>query len=59
MKEFGDAAPVYDYLASLDEGEFRKVSSYNAILSWEKVLSGVKEELGKRLGSKKSREGTT
>ena len=55
LKEFGDAAPVYDYLASLDEGEFRKVSSYNAILSWEKVLSGVKEELGKRLGSKKSR----
>ena len=54
MKEFGDAAPVYDYLASLDEGEFRKVSSYNAILSWEKVLSGVKG-LGKRLGSKKSR----
>jgi TolA-binding protein len=39
-------------VAGLD-GKFQKDASYAAILSWEKVLSGVKETLGRKIGEGK------
>lgn len=52
LKQFGLAAPVYDMVSGV-EGKFQKDAAYASILSWEKVLSGVKETLGRRINEGK------
>lgn len=50
LKEFEKAAEQYAMVAAAKpDGEFAKHSAYTAILAWEKVLSGDKEELGKKI----------
>lgn len=54
LKEFEKAAEQYGLVAAANEkGEFAKAASYTAILAWEKVLSGDKEELGKKITESK------
>ncbi|MED5464302.1 MAG: tetratricopeptide repeat protein [Myxococcota bacterium] len=52
LKQFEEAAVQYDMVASI-EGEYRKPASYTSVLAWEKVASGVKETLGKRITERK------
>ncbi len=50
LKQFEEAATQYAKVTeSNPKGEFAKPAAYTAILAWEKVLSGVKEELGKKI----------
>lgn len=50
LKEFEAAAAQYASVVNENRnGEFTKAAAYAAVLSWEKVVSGVKEELGERI----------
>jgi TolA-binding protein len=50
LKEFDAAAAQYDQVVASDrKGEFARHAGYAAILAWEKVVSGVKEEVGTRI----------
>jgi TolA-binding protein len=50
LKQFEEAAEQYSgVVASNPKGEFVKPAAYTAILAYEKVASGVKEELGKKI----------
>jgi tetratricopeptide (TPR) repeat protein len=50
LKEFQAAAEQYGkVVAENPKGEFVKPAAYTAILAWEKVYSGVKEEVGKKI----------
>ncbi|MBI5508782.1 MAG: tetratricopeptide repeat protein [Deltaproteobacteria bacterium] len=54
LKEFEDAGVEYGkVVAENAKGEFVKPAAYTAILAWEKVYSGVKEEVGKKIEEKK------
>ncbi len=53
LKEFEPAAEQYGLVVAADKkGEFVKPAAYNAILAWEKVASGAKETLGKKIEEK-------
>ena len=52
LKQFDEAALEYDRIAKA-EGEYRKPAAYTAVLAWEKVASGVKETLGKRINERR------
>ncbi len=53
LKEFAAAAPQYDKVVEQDAaGEFAKLAAYNAILSYEKVVEGAKEEASGRIDEK-------
>ena len=48
LKQFDLAAVQYDMTAAKD-GKFQKDAAYASILSWEKVLSGVKETVSGKI----------
>ncbi len=50
LKQFQEAAEAYARVVSeRPKGEFTKNAAYTAILAWEKVMSGEKETLGKKI----------
>jgi TolA-binding protein len=50
LKQFQEAAEQYGVVVEANaKGEFIKQAAYTSILAWEKVASGVKEELGKKI----------
>ncbi|OGR10939.1 MAG: hypothetical protein A2341_11280 [Deltaproteobacteria bacterium RIFOXYB12_FULL_58_9] len=54
LKEFENAAREYDKVVAINsKGEFVKHAAYASILAWEKVVSGVKEEVGKKIEESK------
>ncbi|MEM6533066.1 MAG: tetratricopeptide repeat protein [Myxococcota bacterium] len=52
LDQFRDAAEAYSAVASRS-GEFAKPAAYTAILAWEKVLSGEKADLGRKIRERK------
>lgn len=50
LKQFNKAAQQYDKVVAEDaEGKFAKPAAYTAVLSWEKVVAGVEEQVGKKI----------
>lgn len=56
LDQFRNAAEAYAAVAS-QGGEFAKPAAYTAILAWEKVLSGEKVSLGRRIKERKQGKG--
>lgn len=53
LKAFADAGKQYTLVVQENKkGRFAQPAAYNAILAWEKVVSGVQEKLGKKIQEK-------